>query len=168
MRKIIIYKDKITTMEWHEQERTWVEHDIAKLEGSIIKYLNRLVEIKPDVTVYDFMKHLEAYEATIDYFFQDFTRGVSLRPFLEEMEKDGEDAGLGNIELIWEGETKKPLLLSQASIRNSTHRAYSNARPLDNILLFKWIRQISESNIGLVATAIMRVLPSIAFKSRLE
>ena len=69
MVKITIYKDKITATKHNKDENTYTEHDISKLDGSILKYLNRIVDIKLDVTVEDFMKHLERYEKDIDYCF---------------------------------------------------------------------------------------------------
>lgn len=104
MRKIIIYKDKITVTEWQFQEKRWTEQDISKIDGSITKYFNRLVEIHPDVTVEDFMRHLEKHESVIDYCFSDFSKGVPIRLFLDEMDQEAEDAGFEDIELFWEGE----------------------------------------------------------------
>lgn len=104
MRKIIIYKNRITVTQWEEQGRTWIEYDILKLEGSINRYFNRLAEIRPDVTVEDFMRHLEKHESVIDYCFSDYSKGIPLRLFLNEMENEKTDSDLGEVELFWEGE----------------------------------------------------------------
>ena len=103
-RKIIIYKDKITSTDWDKESGTWVEKNIAHTSGSIPKYFNRVVEVHPDVTVYDFMKHLETYESVIDYFFSDFSKEIPLRLFLNELEKDAPESDLEDVELFWEGE----------------------------------------------------------------
>ena len=105
MRKIIIYKDRVTVTQWDEFSKTWTEHDVLKLNVPFTMHFNRLVEIHPDVTVEDFMKHLEKHESVIDYCFADYMQGISLRLFLNEMEKEDVDSGLEDVELFWEGET---------------------------------------------------------------
>jgi hypothetical protein len=102
MSKIIIYKDKITATE--QQGNEWIEKNISKSDDHLTVYFNRLVEIKPDVTVEDFMRHLEKHEILIDYCFSGFTNKVPLRLFLNEMEKESGDTDIGDVELIWEGE----------------------------------------------------------------
>ena len=105
MEKLIIYKDRIISSKWNEISKSWREEDIAKQEGDIIKYLNRIVEIQPDVTVEDFMNHLREYEAAIDYCFSDYTKGAKLKLFLDDMESESiEKNDLVEVELSWEGE----------------------------------------------------------------
>jgi hypothetical protein len=104
MLKLIVYKDKITATKWDETNKTWPEYDISKTDGAITKYFNRLVEVKPDVTVEDFMLHLEKHEPVIDYCFSDYMKGNQFRVFLDDMNKDNIETDLGEIELCWEGE----------------------------------------------------------------
>lgn len=104
MTKLIIYKDKITIAKWHEQEKIFLENDISGQEGSITKYFNKPVEIKPDVTIKDFMNHLERYESVIDYCFSDYLKHIPLKVYLDDMNKADVDTDLGEIELCWEGE----------------------------------------------------------------
>jgi hypothetical protein len=103
MIKITIYKDKITATKRNE-DNTLSEHDISKLDGTILKYLNRVVEVKPDVTIEDFMKHLERYEMAIDYCFSDYLKGHPFRLFLDDMNLRESETDLEEIELCWEGE----------------------------------------------------------------
>ncbi len=104
MIKLIIYKDKITTTKWEEKEKIWAEYDISKLDGSIAKYFNRVVEIKPDVTVQDFMVHLEKHESVIDYCFSDYLNNVPFKLLLDDMNKQDVETEYGEVELCWEGE----------------------------------------------------------------
>lgn len=104
MLKLIIYKDKITINKWEDNSNSWGEFDILKLEGSITKYFNKVVEIKQDVTVQDFMNHLERYESIIDYCFSDYLKQVPFRKFFDDMNKDGEGSDFCDVELCWEGE----------------------------------------------------------------
>lgn len=104
MLKVIIYKDKITATKWDEDAKIWSEHDISKSDGPIVKYLNRMVEIKPDVTVEDFMLHLEKHETVIDYCFSDYMNDLSLRTFLDDMNKESIETDLEEVVLCWEGE----------------------------------------------------------------
>ena len=104
MLKLIIYKDKITITKWEEKEKSWSEYDISKLDGSINKYFNRIVEIKPDVTVEDFMLLLEKHEPVIDYCFSDYLKGHQFRLFIDDMNKQDSDTDLGEVEICWEGE----------------------------------------------------------------
>jgi hypothetical protein len=107
MLKLIIYKDKITTTQWESELNDWVENDIKILEGPITKYFDRYVFIKDDVTVEDFMNHLEYYEKDIDFCFSGYNNDVPLRPFLDEMKEDVSEemsSDLGEIELVWQGE----------------------------------------------------------------
>lgn len=100
MLKVIIYKDKISATKIENSD--FVEYTIA--DGSIIKYLNRIVEIKPDVTVEDFMRLLSKHEIAIDSFFDDYTKGIPYKLFMEDMEKETVDGDLEEVELCWEGE----------------------------------------------------------------
>lgn len=104
MVKITIYKDKITATKHNKDENTYTEHDISKLDGSILKYLNRIVDIKLDVTVEDFMNHLERYEKDIDYCFSDYLKGNPLRVYLDDMRAKESETDLAEIEICWEGE----------------------------------------------------------------
>lgn len=104
MLKVIIYKDKITATKWDDESKIWAEHDISKSDGPIVKYLNRMVEIKPDVTVEDFMLHLEKHESVIDYCFSDYMNDLSIRIFLDEMKKETATTDLEEVVLCWEGE----------------------------------------------------------------
>lgn len=104
MQKLIIYKDKITITKWEETSKSWAEYDISKLDGPITKYFNRITEIKDDVTVEDFMFHLERHEAIIDYCFCGYLNDVPFKLYLNEVYKDSEESDLEEIELVWEGE----------------------------------------------------------------
>jgi len=105
MLKLIIYKDKITTTKWEEENNDWSEHDISLLDAPISAYFDRNVEIKQDVTIEDFMNHLKRYEKDIDLCFYGFADGIPLKLFLEEMEKPTDITHeFGEIEMSWEGE----------------------------------------------------------------
>ncbi|TXI88444.1 MAG: hypothetical protein E6Q36_05640 [Chryseobacterium sp.] len=91
MLKLIIYKDKITTTKWEEELKDWTEHDISTLDQPITKYFDRYVHIKEDVTVEDFMRHLERYEKDIDFCFAGYNNDVPLRPFLDELSEEPKD-----------------------------------------------------------------------------
>lgn len=104
MLKVIIYKDKITATKWEDEAKLWIEYDISKTDGPIVKYLNRVVEVKPDVTVEDFMLHLEKHESVIDYCFSDYMNDLSLKTFLDDMNKESTETDLEEVVLCWEGE----------------------------------------------------------------
>lgn len=107
MLKLIIYKDKITTTQWEPELNDWIENDIKTLDNPITKYFDRYVFIKDDVTVEDFMKHLEYYEKDIDFCFSGYNNDVPLRPFLDEMREEVSEemsSDLADIELVWQGE----------------------------------------------------------------
>lgn len=107
MLKIIIYKDKITATQFETELNDWIEYDITTLNQPLAKYFNRYVYIKEDVTVEDFMNHLERYEAEIDICFAGYNNEVPLRLFLEEMReepKEGIGSDYSDVELVWQGE----------------------------------------------------------------
>lgn len=103
MIKIIIYKDKITYVDWDLENQDWLECEVGT-EG-ITRHFNKIVEIKPDVTVENFVRHLEKYEQIIDLCFSSYTDGVPLRKFIEDMEKEAKTKNdISIVELIWEGD----------------------------------------------------------------
>ena len=109
MFRIIIYKDKITSTFWDEPSQGWIEFDIAKEDGQLTQYLNQPVEIQEDVTVEDFMKHLEKYEKVIDFCFAAYNHGNALRLYLDDMRAPlsnnyKKDTSVTEIELCWFGE----------------------------------------------------------------
>lgn len=104
MVRLIVYKDKITITKWEEQSGSWGEFDIYKLEGSIAKYFNKIVEIKPDVTIQNFINHLEKYEPIIDLCFSDYLKNIPIRNFVHDMNKAEAVTDFGEVELYWEGE----------------------------------------------------------------
>jgi len=104
MQKLTVYKDKLTVTKWEENNKSWAEYDISKLEGSIAKYFNKIVEVKSDVTIQDFINHLEKHESIIDYCFSDYLKDIPLRKFIDDMNKQEADTDFGEVELCWEGE----------------------------------------------------------------
>lgn len=109
MFRIIIYKDKITSTFWDEPTQSWIEFDIAKEEGQLTQYFNQPVEIKEDVTVEDFMKHLEKHEKVIDFCFSAYNHGNALRLYLDDMraplsDNYKKDTKVTEIEMCWFGE----------------------------------------------------------------
>jgi len=109
MFRIIIYKDKIASTFWDEPSQSWVEFDIAKEEGQLTQYFNQPVEIKEDVTVEDFMKHLERHEKIIDFCFAAYNHDNSLRLYLDDMRAElsddyKKDTNVNEIEMCWFGE----------------------------------------------------------------
>jgi hypothetical protein len=106
MLKIIFHKDKITATKFNGITKAWEEYDIAG--DKINKYFNRIVEIKPDVTVEDFMNHLHKYEDIINECFIGFNNEIPLVYFVEEMNTESTvDTNLAEIELYWVGEVQE-------------------------------------------------------------
>jgi len=104
MYKVIIHKHKITFNQWDNEKQDWYEEDI-KDSGPISKFFSKTVEIQSDVTVEDFMKHLQTYEQDIDFCFAGFTNGVSIKLFLEEMNKEPDSVfEVKEVQLFWFGE----------------------------------------------------------------
>ncbi len=134
MFKVVLYKDKITSTTWDEKNQTWNEYDISKESGHFTKYFNRVVEIKEDVTVEDFMLHLERYEVDIDYCFAGYTNGIPLRLYLDEMKKEPEgEVDLEIIELYWVGEILEEDLVVAGVLRGwlDEIKAKESGRNLD-------------------------------------
>jgi hypothetical protein len=107
MLKLIIYKDKITATQWKPEIEDWIENDIKTLDSPITKYFNRYVFVKEDVTVEDFLKHLEYYEKDIDFCFSGYNNDVPLRLYLDDMrtEIDVEKICVcDELEMVWQGE----------------------------------------------------------------
>lgn len=103
MIKIIIYKDKITYVDWDVESQNFHEYEIGK-EG-LTRHFNKIVEIKPDVTIEHFVRHLEKYEQIIDLCFSSYSDGIPLRKFIDDMEKETKiKSDISTVELIWEGD----------------------------------------------------------------
>lgn len=118
MEKIVIHKEKIIFNKWDEASKTWIEEDILNREGDIVRYLNKVTEFHPDLTIEDFMNHLRNYEAAIDYCFYDYTRGYPMKVFFEDMDQENtEQNDLGDVELAWEGEVMGEDLLLLGYLR---------------------------------------------------
>jgi len=109
MFRTIIYKDKITSTIWEEENQEWLEYNIADNDGQFTQYFNQAVEIKEDVTVEDFMNHLEKYEKVIDFCFAAYNHGNDFRLYLEDMRAElsddyKKDTKVSEIEMCWFGE----------------------------------------------------------------
>ena len=103
MINIIIYKDKITYVDWDVESQNFHEYVIGK-EG-LTRHFNKIVEIKPDVTIEHFVRNLEKYEQIIDLCFSSYSDGIPLRKFIDDMEKETKiKSDISTVELIWEGD----------------------------------------------------------------
>lgn len=104
MRKVIIYKDKVTSVDWDETLKEWVEFEIKDIENELPKYLNRIVQIHSDVIVEDFFNFLYKCEKVIDSFFYDFSKGQAIKLYIDEMNSNSVETDLEEVEMMWEGE----------------------------------------------------------------
>jgi len=104
MFKIIIYKNKLTSTSWDDITQSWLETEILATD-SLTKYFHKIVEIKEDVTVEDFMYHLDKYEKDINYCFAGYMDSIPLKLYIEDMKKEPvKETDIKEVELFWFGE----------------------------------------------------------------
>ena len=138
MFKLIIYKDKITSTFWDEESQTWMEYDIAKNDGQLTQYFNQPVEIKEDVTIEDFMIHLEKHEKVIDFCFSAYNHGNAFGLYLEDMRAKlsddyKKDTNVTEIEMCWFGEVIEEELTIFGTFRGWIDEKTSIENGLENV-----------------------------------
>ena len=130
MHRVIIYKNKIVLVDFDEITQTWVEKEILHDGERLSIYLNKLVEIKEDVTVEDFMNHLKKFEKEIDYSFVAFLNQIPFNVFYEDMKNTlGEgSADLEAVEMLWNAE-----IINQQLIVNGTLRGWLTPKKAEEL-----------------------------------
>lgn len=119
MHRIVIYKNKITLVDFDDATQSWVEKEILKVGERLGFYLNKLVEIKEDVTVEDFMNHLKKHEQEIDYSFVAFLNDIPFKVFYEDMNNSLGDGNvdLEAVEMLWSAEIINQQLIVNGALR---------------------------------------------------
>lgn len=119
MQKVIIHKDKITLAIFDEAKETWHETEISKDGERLGKYFNKLVEVKEDVKVEDFMNLLHRHEQEIDYCFSAFMDELPFSLFYADMNSGvGEgNSDLEAVEMFWSIEIINNELIMLGTLR---------------------------------------------------
>jgi hypothetical protein len=110
MNIVKFYKDKIVTFVYDEEKEDWIEKDIEELYQPLTFCFGKLVDFDQDLTVFDFIKHLNKNKEIIDTFFIAYNNGISIQKFYDEcLEKKevGYSDKIKEIEIAWETDIYK-------------------------------------------------------------
>jgi len=110
MHLIKFYKDKITTFVFEELEGDFVEADINDLCLPLNRHLSKFVDFDDDLTVKDFITHLNNNKKDIENIFSSYMNNVSLEELYKEILQEQTDdyiEDINEIEIVWETEIFK-------------------------------------------------------------
>lgn len=97
-----INKNSITSFEFDETTKGFVETNIQDLNFPFTRYFAQVVEIAEDVTVEDFMKHLKKYSEIINLCFHGYINGESIVQYCDlALEEPTEKYFIDTVELFW-------------------------------------------------------------------
>lgn len=110
MNVIKFYKDRIVTFVFDEKTDEWCEKNIDDLFQPITFYFGKLVDFDKDLTVFDFINHLNKNREILDAFFLSYNNGISIEKFYKECleEKEiGYQEIISDVEIAWETDLYK-------------------------------------------------------------
>lgn len=97
-----INKNNITSFEFDESTKDYVETDIQDLKFPFTRYFSQVVEIAEDVTIEDFMCHLKEHHKIIDLCFYGYINGESIVQYCDlALEEPSEKYFVDTVELFW-------------------------------------------------------------------
>lgn len=97
-----INKNNITSFEFDETSKDYVETNIQDLKFPFTRYFSQVVEIADDVTVEDFMYHLKSYSEIINLCFYGYINGESIVQYCDLALQDPTDKYfVDTVELFW-------------------------------------------------------------------
>jgi len=121
MNIVKIYKDKIVTFTYNEEQEIWEEKDIKESFMPINFYFGKLVDFDEDLTVFDFINHLYENKEIIDNFFIGYNNNIKIEKFYNECLQETEDGFPNNIkeiEIAWETDIFKDETIKYSFINN--------------------------------------------------
>lgn len=102
MQILKINKNNITSAEYDENLKKWIDIDIKELPYPFTRYFSQVIELSEDLTIHDLMMHVKKYAEDINYCFYSYLKGVDIREYIVSMEVDPDKKSIVDIiEFYW-------------------------------------------------------------------
>jgi hypothetical protein len=86
MQILKINKNNITSAEYDENLKKWIDIDIKELPYPFPRYFSQVIELSEDLTIYDLMMHIKNHAEDINYCFYSYLKGVDIKEYVTLME----------------------------------------------------------------------------------